>query len=120
MISKATDVRTYVAELPAERRPAIEKLRRLCRQHLTGYEECMAYGMPAYKRNGAVEIAFASQKQYVAFYVLKKDVLDEFRAALAGAKIGKGCVRYSNPARIDFDVLTQLLARTASSSAAPC
>jgi len=72
MISKAADVQRYIAELPAERRVAIEKLRRLCQQHLKGYEESMDFGMPVYKRNGVAEIAFASQKQYISFYVMKK------------------------------------------------
>src|SRR2546422_11442985 len=120
MISKAADVQTYIAEVSAEQRAAIEKLRSLCRQHLIGYEECMEYGMPVYKRNGVVEVSFASQKQYIALYVLKKEVLDEFRGALAGSKIGKGCVRFAKPDRIDFDVLKQLLSRTAESKSAPC
>jgi uncharacterized protein YdhG (YjbR/CyaY superfamily) len=120
MISKAADVDAYIAELPADRRATIEKLRALCRRHLAGYEEGMDYGMPVYKRNGTMEISFASQKQYVAIYVLKKDVLDEFRVRLAGAKIGKGCVRFTKPERIDYEVLRELFQRNASSPAAPC
>jgi len=120
MISKAADVQTYIAELPAERRPAIVKLRSLCRQHLNGYEERMEYGMPVYKRNGVMEVSFASQKQYIALYVLKKDVLDEFRGALPGSKIGKGCIRFPNPDKIDFDIVKRLLSRTAHSKSAPC
>jgi uncharacterized protein YdhG (YjbR/CyaY superfamily) len=120
MISKATDVDTYIAELTAERRPAIERLRSLCRLHLKAYDECMEYGMPVYKRNNVVEVAFASQKQYVAVYGLKKEVLDEFRSSLPGSKIGKGCIRFTKPDRIDFDVLKQLLIRTAESKSKPC
>jgi|ERR1700687_363452 len=120
MISKAADVKTYIAQLPAGRRDAVERLRGLCRQHLTGYEECMEYGMPAYKRNGVVEVSFASQKQYIALYVLKKDVVDEFRDALPDSRIGKGCIRFTKPDKIDFDVLKQLLRRTADSQSAPC
>jgi hypothetical protein len=52
-----------------------------------GYEECLEYGMPVYKKDGTVEIAFASQKQYISLYVLKKEVVDEFRSALAGRSI---------------------------------
>jgi uncharacterized protein YdhG (YjbR/CyaY superfamily) len=78
----------------------------------------MEYGLPAYKRNGVIEISFASQKQFIALYVLKKDVLDEFRGALPGS--GKGCVRFTKPDRIDFDVVKQLLSRTAESKSAPC
>ena len=68
MTSKATNVESYIAEVPAERRAVMEKLRGLCRQNLGGYEECMEYGLPCYKRNGTMEVGFASQKQYVALY----------------------------------------------------
>ena len=82
MTSKGTDVHTYIADVPLERRATIEKLRKICQKNLKGYEECIAHGMPAYKRNGVLEVAFASQKQYIALYVMKKDVVDEFRGAL--------------------------------------
>jgi uncharacterized protein YdhG (YjbR/CyaY superfamily) len=120
MTSKATDVQSYIKEVPAERRAAIEKLQSLCRQNLTGYEECMQFGMPCYKRNGLMEVAFASQKQYIALYVLKKDVVDEFRNVLSASSIGKGCIRFSSPGRMDFEVLKRLLRRTAKSESAPC
>ncbi len=120
MTSKASDVQTYVEQLPAERRPVIEKLRALCRQCLKGYEEDMAYGMPVYKRNGVAEVAFASQKQYISLYVMKKDVVDEFREALAAASIGKGCIRFSKPEKIDFDVVKRLLRRNVESKSSPC
>jgi uncharacterized protein YdhG (YjbR/CyaY superfamily) len=120
MISKAASVQAYMAEVSDERKASLERLRALCRRQLKGYEECMEYGMPCYKRNGAAEVAFASQKQYVALYVMKKDVVDEFRAALPGAKIGKGCIRFTKPEKIDFEVVGRLLQRTAESAEAPC
>ena len=77
--------------MDAERKVPIEKLRKLCRHYLAGYEEAMEYGMPAYKRNGAMAVSFASQKGYIALYVLKKEVLDEFRGLLPKSSVGKGC-----------------------------
>jgi uncharacterized protein YdhG (YjbR/CyaY superfamily) len=120
MTSKATDVQSYVEEVPVERRTAIEKLRSLCLQTLTGYVECMEYGMPCYKRNGSPEVAFASQKQYISLYVMKQDVVDEFRNVLPASSIGKGCIRFSRPERMDFDVLRNLLHRTVESRHEPC
>jgi uncharacterized protein YdhG (YjbR/CyaY superfamily) len=117
MTSKAADVACYIAELPADRRAAMEKLRDLCRQHLKGFEECMEYGMPGYKRNGALELSVASQKQYIALY-MKPDVVNEFRGALKTASIGKSCVRFRKPEQIDFETIAQMLRRTEAT--APC
>jgi uncharacterized protein YdhG (YjbR/CyaY superfamily) len=119
MISKAKDVATYLAEMPAARRPMMEKLRKLCKQNLRGYEEAMEYGMPVYKRDGKAEVGLASQKQNITLYVMKKDVVDEFRSEL-GASIGKGCIRFSKPEKIDFEVVQRLLQRTAASQSQSC
>jgi uncharacterized protein YdhG (YjbR/CyaY superfamily) len=112
MISKAANVDAYVAEIPAERRPAIERLRKLIRQSLPGAEECMEYGMPGYKRKGALEISFASQKQYIALYV-NPALANEFRDALGAASIGKSCIRFTRPEQMNFEVLGQLLRKVA-------
>ena len=120
MTSKAPNVDTYIQEIPDNRRPTMEKLRDLCRHHLAAYEECMDYGLPCYKRNGAAEVAFASQKNHIALYVMKKDVVDEFRTELSTASIGKGCIRFSKPDKLDFAVIERLLSRTAESESAPC
>jgi uncharacterized protein YdhG (YjbR/CyaY superfamily) len=120
MISKAKDVAGYLEEVCAERRPAIEKLRRLCRRNLKSFEECMEYGMPCYKQDGALVIAFASQKQYIALYVGRKNVVDEFREALPASSLGKGCIRFNKPEQMDFAVIEQLLRRAVQSKSAPC
>jgi len=114
--SPASDVEAYIAQAPADRRAAIEQLRNLCRRNLAGYKECIEYGM----RNGAVEVAFASQKQYIAVYMLNKSVLDEFRGELAASSIGRGCLRFKKPEQIDFKVLGKLLRATARSKRRPC
>jgi len=119
MTSKATDVASYIEEVPAERRAAIEKLRSLCRKNLAGYEECMDYGMPGYKRNGSLELSFASQKQYIALYV-KPTLANEFRGALGAASIVKSCIRFAKPELIDFSVIAELLRRTAETPACSC
>jgi uncharacterized protein YdhG (YjbR/CyaY superfamily) len=119
MTSKATDVASYIAEVPAERREAIEKLRGLFRKNLEGYEEVMDFGMPGYKRNGALEFSFASQKQYIALYV-KPVLAEEFRRELSAASIGKSCIRFARPEQIDFARIAKLLRGTAATPPCSC
>src|SRR6201987_2609750 len=116
----AVNVSTYIAYFPAAQRAAIKKLRALCKQNLKGYEECIEYGIPGYKRKGVLEVSFAGRKQYIALYVLKKDVVDEFREKLSASSIGKGCIGFGNPDRIDFKVVEHLLRRSADSNSGPC
>ena len=96
------------------------KLRNLCVKVLRGYEESMEYGMPCYKRNGNIEVAYASQKNYISIYGLKKGVIDAHRALLVSANVGKGCIRYSKPEKLDFASLEKLLVATRESDEVVC
>jgi uncharacterized protein YdhG (YjbR/CyaY superfamily) len=120
MQSTAPDVTAYLEQLPTERRAAIAALRQLCVATLEGYAEGMQYGMPSYAKDGVVEVAFASQKNYISLYILKQAVLDAHRDALRGLNVGKGCIRYRRPAQLDLAVIARLLADTHTSSEGLC
>lgn len=107
MQSKATTVAAYIKELPDNRREVMTALCALCRKVLVGFDEGIEYGMPYYKR-GAQAVGVASQKNYISIYGLRKQVA-ESGATLDGARIGKGCINFTKPERIDLKVIERLL-----------
>lgn len=120
MKSEAKTVGDYLVEIPKKRIQALNKLRQLCLKHLPEYEESMAYKMPSYKRGGQVEVAFASQKQHICIYFLKHDVMLNNKEQLKGLNHGKGCIRFSNPEKINYQLLTNLLKQTVESDSLIC
>lgn len=76
---------------PPGAQDALTRLRELCRAELEGFDEVMAYGMPAYERDGTAGIAFAAQKQYISFYLMRGDVRDAFADRLAAQDMGAVC-----------------------------
>jgi len=120
MTSDAPTVTDYLAEVPEKRIAPLQQLRQLCIETLTGYKESMRYKMPSYSKNGVVEVAFASQKQHICVYILKHDVMLANAAQLKGLNHGKGCIRYGNPKKIDFDFIKKLLVATVESDSAVC
>lgn len=118
--SKATNVDDYLVELPEARREAVTRIRDLCVAELPGFTEAMAYGMPSYDREGYGGVAFASQKQYISFYLLNTEVRDAFAQRLAGHDMGKGCLRFRNPDKIDYELLRDLLRATADTPGKDC
>ena len=120
MQSRAENVDDYLAEAPTERRDALLALRRACAQELEGFSESMQHGMPAYSRHGIVEVSFASQKNYISFYVLRTDVFDAHRPKLGGLSLGKGCIRYTRTDQIDFDLVQSMLVATVASTGPVC
>ena len=114
MQSDATTVAQYLAELPADRRTAIEAVRQTILANLpVGYEEAINWGMITYQvpldrypdtYNGQplAYAALASQKNHMAIYltgVYGDDVArQEFEAAYRATgkryDVGKSCVRF--------------------------
>jgi uncharacterized protein YdhG (YjbR/CyaY superfamily) len=109
MQSKAATVDMYLKEVPDERLNALSKIRQLCITELKGYNETMQYGMPCYEKNNIVEVSFASQKNNIALYILKQDVMEKYKPELKGISIGKGCIRFTKPDKIDFKVVKEML-----------
>ena len=124
MQSSAKTVFAYLKEIPAERRAALTKLRELCQTILTDFEETMDYGGPSYKRNGEVEVGFASQKNFIGVYTLRvrTDVMNAHKHLLTGqgVSVGKGAIRYSKPEWIDFSVVESMLRATQESIGQVC
>ena len=122
MQSSAKTVPAYLKEVPEQRKAVLKQLRALCRAALTGFKESMEYGGPCYSRNGVVEVGFASQKHFIGLYILRTDVMRSHRYLLniPSVTLGKGCIRYSNTEKIDFNVVEKMLRATVESTGEVC
>ena len=106
--SKAPTVAAFLKEADAARRPALTKMRKLVREMLPFADESMAYGMPTYRKDGRMVTAFNNQKNYIAFYA-GQTAIQAHKKELGKTNCGKGCIRYTRPDKIDFDVVRSLL-----------
>ncbi len=134
MQSKAKTVKEYLAELPEDRRKALEAVRKVIRKNLDkGYEEGMQYGMigysvphklypPGYHCDPKQPLPFAglaSQKNYMSVYLMcgyGNPAHEEwFRKewAKTGKKLdmGKSCIRFNKVEDLALDVIGQTIAR---------
>lgn len=132
MQSTANTVPAYIAELPADRKTAIEQLRKVIKKNLPkGFKEEMSYGMigyivphsifPAgYHCDPKLPLPFmsiASQKNFIAVYhmglysdpVLMKWFTEAFaKATAAKLDMGKSCIRFKKPDQIPFALIGEL------------
>lgn len=135
MQSKATTVDQYLAELPEDRRIAMEKLRNIALKNLPkGFKEVMSYGMLGYVvpheiyPNGyhctpELPLPFfniASQKNSINIYHMvlygNKDLHDWFVAEYpkhckSKLDMGKSCVRFKKLDDIPYDLIGELLTK---------
>ncbi|MBC7782799.1 MAG: DUF1801 domain-containing protein [Burkholderiales bacterium] len=134
MISKAKTVKDYLAELPADRRAAIEAVRKVIRQNLDkGFEEGMLYGGICYYVPHSIYPAgyhcdpklpltyagLASQKHYMTIGLMcvygDGDMQTWLREAWAktGKKLdmGKSCIRFKKLEDLPLELIGQAIAR---------
>ena|SRR5688500_10442348 len=122
----------YLAEIPADRKPVIEKLRNIILENLPdGFEETMGSGMlnyvvphsifPAgYHCNPKDPLPFlglASQKNFIALYHMgiysKPELLEWFvteypKHVKTKLDMGKSCIRFKKPEQIPYELLAEL------------
>jgi hypothetical protein len=134
MQSKATTVEQYLAQLPEDRRQAIQAVRKVILKNLDkDYEEGMQYGMIGYYVPHRVYPAgyhcdpkqplpfagLASQKNYMSLYLMciygSSDHLDWFKRSWAktGRKLdmGKSCIRFKKLEDVALDVVGEAIKR---------
>ena len=130
--SDATTVEGYLAEMPPERRVALESVRQAVLSNLPdGYIETMQYGMISYvipmdkvgKTYNNQPLALASlgnQKNYMTLYLnnvygdpeLEQWFVRAFNATGKKLNMGKSCVRFKDLDDLPLDIIGQAIAST--------
>lgn len=108
MQSSAKTVAAYLKELPAPRRSALSKLRKLVKQVAPDAKESMRYGMPYYELDAVPLFSLAAQKNYLAVYVCGIDV-SKHKSKLGKTSCGKGCIRFQSVEDLSLDGLREVL-----------
>lgn len=89
----AKDIDAYLAGVSPEQRTALLRLRKTIRLAAPKAEECINYGIPAFRLNGKYLVGFAAGANYCSFY--PGSVLNNFGKELKGYSTSKGTIRFS-------------------------
>jgi len=66
--AKPETIDEYLAPLSGEKRAALEKLRKAIKAAAPGAQECISYGIPAFRLGGRLLVAFGAAANHCAFY----------------------------------------------------
>jgi len=91
-MSQAATIDEYLAPLPADQRAALEWLRRQIKAAAPGAEECISYGVPAFRLDGRMIVSFGAAAKHCAFY--PGAVVEQYKRELSGYSTSKGTVRF--------------------------
>jgi len=127
---KAESINQYLAELPADRRDAIETVRKVILDNLPdGYEEVINWDMityqvplteypDTYNKKPLMYAALASQKNHMAVYLMgiysddqdRQRFESEYKATGKRFDVGKSCVRFRKLDDLPLSLIAEQIA----------
>jgi uncharacterized protein YdhG (YjbR/CyaY superfamily) len=85
----------FLADVPPDKRKALQSLRRMIRKAAPRAKEGFSYGLPAFRYAGRPLVAFAAAKGHCGFYVMSPKVMEAHAAKLKGRDVSKGTIRFT-------------------------
>jgi uncharacterized protein YdhG (YjbR/CyaY superfamily) len=94
MLSKLKTIDEYLAALSDENRTPLEKMRRTIAATAPKAQECISYGLAAFRLNGKPLVAFGATANHCAFYLMSGSTVEAHKEELKGYDTSKGTIRF--------------------------
>ena len=92
---KPKTIDEYLATVKPDHRRTLQKLRQTIQAAVPNAEECISYGIPAFRLNRRSLVFFAAWANHCAFYPGSAATLKKFRNELRNFQTSKGTIRFS-------------------------
>lgn len=108
MASKPTTIDEYLASLEAKTRVVLEKLRKTIRGIAPTAEECLSYGVPAFRLNGML-VGFGATENHCSLYLMNGTTVAAFQEELKDHDVSKGTIRFPADAPLSVTLVKKLV-----------
>jgi uncharacterized protein YdhG (YjbR/CyaY superfamily) len=95
MAGKPTTIDEYLAAFSDEKRAALQKLRKTVKAAVPKAEECISYGLAAFRLEGKPLVAFGASANHCAFYPMSSTTVAAYRDELKDYDTSKGTIRFT-------------------------
>ncbi|MBX7196269.1 MAG: DUF1801 domain-containing protein [Sandaracinaceae bacterium] len=109
-MAKPTSIDDYLANVPEDRRTALESLRAQIHALLPGCEECISYSMPAFRWRGQVIAGFQATAKGCSYYPFSGSTLASLASELSAYSQTKSAVHFSPEKGLPKALVKKLLA----------
>jgi len=99
----------YLAGVSLENRAALQTLRRAVHAAAPGAEECISYGMPAFRLNGKLIAGFKAGANHCSFHPMSGKTVSTLEADLAGYETSRGTIRFPAGAGLPATLVRKLV-----------
>ena len=94
MSARPKTIDEYLAAVSDDKRAALEKLRKTVKAAAPQAEECISYGLAAFRLNGRPLVAFGATANHCAFYPMSGSTVEAHQNELKGYETSKGTIRF--------------------------
>src|SRR4051812_2477667 len=94
MAAKSTNFDEYLAAVGADQRAALEKLRKSIHAIVPNAEECINYGVPAFRLNGKCVAGFGASANHCSYYPMSGATLAAHQGDLKDYETSKGAIHF--------------------------
>lgn len=92
---KTNPIDAYLAKLPADQRAALGRLRKQIRAAAPKAEECLSYGLPAFRHAGRPLVGFGASAKHCSLFPMNGTTVAAFKAELEDFSTSKGTIRFT-------------------------
>ncbi len=118
MKRQPTTTDEYLASVNTDHRDALQKIREAVNAVAPNAEECISYGIPAFRLNGRSLVFFGAWANHCALYPGSSATLKKFRNELRDFQTSKSTLRFSPDKPVPVALVKKLLkARIAENNA---
>jgi uncharacterized protein YdhG (YjbR/CyaY superfamily) len=94
MATGPSTIDEYLARVDADQRRVLERLRTQIKAAAPKAEECISYGLAAFRLDGKPLVAFGAKPGHCAFYPMSGNTVAAFADALTAYETSKGTIRF--------------------------
>jgi uncharacterized protein YdhG (YjbR/CyaY superfamily) len=107
--SKPKTIDEYLSGVNADHRNALQELRETIHAVAPKAEECISYGIPAFRLNGRSLVFFGAWANHCALYPGSSATLKKFRNELRDFQTSRGTLRFSPDKPVPVALVKKLL-----------
>ena len=104
------EIDAYLAGLDEPKRTTLGELRESILEIIPDAEQCISYGMPAFRLHGKVVVGFAAFKNHLSYLPHSGSVFQELEKDLEGYSKSPGSLRFAPDTPLPKELVAKLIA----------
>ena len=109
MAAKPQTIDEFLAEMSTDKRATLEKLRKAIRSIVPKAEECITYGVAAFRLNGKPIAGFAAATNHCSYFPMSAKTIVTLKNDLKNYDTSKGAIRFAVDKPLPVTLIRKLI-----------